>query len=512
MKYGKTSAAVLIACTLFATPVWGLENQAGSLAAAAQLGKEELPFRVDMTMTGVRNDIPLLRDMKVGPITFENGLYSVSLSNESKVERRDQIATATIKVNEDGELVSLNVKEPDTAEGKKPDLYGDKRLVNDFIRDHLSPEFTASPFAVLGQKDENHENKAIWSVYPTLNGIPLQRETGKVVVDGKRNIVFVKWNKTKVPNEASVDHPKNAVTVEKAKNTIVENLKLELVYDPESGEWLYLPKTVEAVDALTGESVSPMRVVKEEEIEIDGQADLSAWKDGYKLERVLKAALQLPTVPVDIREDKVAAAETKARWDGPIQKTGIHAVFGTEKKDWTIRVDDEVRKPSEEPLSLSEARKLAVDFMQNVLVAEKKTFFVKTESLSEELPKWAEKPKGPREYAIAFHEQFAQGAKGMLPLYTIVVDADRGGIKEVRHEQTPGPKTESKLANVVEKSAKDAILRELEISLYYVYPEYGGQTPSLPQLAYLPANVETLAINAQTGELVRRVAKQKDTR
>ncbi|MED1743216.1 hypothetical protein [Brevibacillus borstelensis] len=511
MKNGSKTLVALIACSLLATPAWAAEKQERPLMTTLLNKLEDLPFQAQLTITGVRDDIPLLKNMRVGTISHQDDTYTVTLSNAGKTERSDEKATATIKVKEDGELISLKVKEPDAASGKLPDLHGDKKLVNDFVNYRLSPDFTASSFAVLGIEDGQHENKAIWSVYPTINGVPLQKKAAEVVVNGDRDIVFVKRENVKLPNQSSVDDPRKAVPVQKAKDAIAENLKLELVYDEENGSWLYLPRTVEAVNALTGEPVSPMRIVKEEQVEINGQADLSAWQDSFKLERVLKAELQLPSVPVDIGEETKTAAEKNGRWDASVTKAGIHAVFDKEKKGWTISVDDEARKEREEPLSDREASKMAVNFVQNALISGKKSFLVKEMSLSAERPKWAEKSKDYREYTYAFHEVFANGAIGLQPLYTIVVDADRGGIRSVEHKMTKRPETEEKLASVKGKAATDAILRDLEVSLYYIYPEYGGQTPSLPQLVYLPVNMETLALNAQTGEPVKRVPKEKQT-
>ncbi|MED1854944.1 hypothetical protein P4V33_25475 [Brevibacillus borstelensis] len=327
MKNGSKTLVALIACSLLATPAWAAEKQERPLMTTLLNKLEDLPFQAQLTITGVRDDIPLLKNMRVGTISHQDDTYTVTLSNAGKTERSDEKATATIKVKEDGELISLKVKEPDAASGKLPDLYGDKKLVNDFVNYRLSPDFTASSFAVLGIEDGQHENKAIWSVYPTINGVPLQKKAAEVVVNGDRDIVFVKRENVKLPNQSSVDDPRKAVPVQKAKDAIAENLKLELVYDEENGSWLYLPRTVEAVNALTGEPVSPMRTVKEEQVEINGQADLSAWQDSFKLERVLKAELQLPSVPVDIGEETKTAAEKNGRWDAPVTRAGIHSVF-----------------------------------------------------------------------------------------------------------------------------------------------------------------------------------------
>ncbi|WP_340701458.1 hypothetical protein [Brevibacillus borstelensis] len=107
MKNGSKTLVALIACSLLATPAWAAEKQERPLMTTLLNKLEDLPFQAQLTITGVRDDIPLLKNMRVGTISHQDDTYTVTLSNAGKTERSDEKATATIKVKEDGELISL---------------------------------------------------------------------------------------------------------------------------------------------------------------------------------------------------------------------------------------------------------------------------------------------------------------------------------------------------------------------------------------------------------------------
>lgn len=507
MKKRNRAAMFVLAVSMVTTPV-ALLHPLSSYAYDGKSSLEpiQLPEDIVHLLTELKEDyVPLMKDLHVDSYggTSKSG-YVINLSDRKSVITTN--TTLNISTNAEGDMTSFvlhDVNRDKTTKINKKEAY---QKAVDFIRNYIAVDHVISPQATISfDRASELDHLAVVSVYPQLNNTWVDKETARVMVDAKGQVVSFWQDKVKLPTPAEVADPSKAVPLEKAMKEWQDKVSMELVYDESAGKLVYVPEQLPTIDALSGEEVPFVYKTTSESMKIKGTADMGVWRDTKKMEQMLEKDFGLKLnqrTYKNVKEDKKYKNSDIDRheWNANSYQSAWITLDRKTKSPIEFKLDGPVEKELDKPLTHDEAKDIAVQFAEKYLVSKEQSFFVKETSLVENLPGWADQNLVRPISSFAFHPEI-DGIPTKRPLFYLEVDAKKGNVVLVQVNDLPSmPATISKDGIVKDEKAKDAYVKEANLRLAYSYPKVGTHSAKLPQLAYLPtADAKSLQIDAATG-------------
>ncbi|NRS16324.1 hypothetical protein HP398_07745 [Brevibacillus sp. HB1.4B] len=507
MKKRNRAAMFVLAVSMVTTPV-ALLHPLSSYAYDGKSSLEpiQLPEDIVHLLTELKEDyVPLMKDLHVDSYGgTSNSGYVINLSDRKSIITTN--TTLNISTNAEGDITRFvlhDVNRDKTTKINKKEAY--QKAVN-FIRNYIVVNHVISPQATLSfDRASELDHLAVVSVYPQLNNTWVDKETARVMVDAKGQVVDFQQDKVKLPTPAEVADPSKAVPLEKATKEWQDKVSMELVYDESAGKLVYVPDQLPTIDALSGEEVPSVYKTTNETMKIKGTADMGIWRDTKKMEQMLEKDFGLKLnqrTYKNVKEDKKYKNSDIDRheWNASSYQSAWITLDRKTKSPIEFKLDGSVEKELEKPLTHDEAKDIAVQFVEKYLLSKEQAFSVKETSLIENLPGWADQNLVRPISSFAFHPEI-DGIPTKRPLFYMEVDAKKGNVVLVQVNDLPSmPATISKDGIVKDEKAKDAYLKEANLRLAYWYPKVGTHSAKLPELAYLPtADAKSLQIDAATG-------------
>ncbi|NRS47580.1 YcdB/YcdC domain-containing protein [Brevibacillus sp. HB2.2] len=507
MKKRNRAAMFVLAVSMVTTPV-ALLHPLSSYAYDGKSSLEpiQLPEDIVHLLTELKEDyVPLMKDLHVDSYGgTSNSGYVIHLSDRKSVITTN--TTLTISTNAKGDMTSFvlhDVNRDKTTKLNQKEAY---QKAVDFIRNYIAVDHVISPQAMLSyDRASELDHLAVVSVYPQLNNTWVDKETARVMVDAKGQVVHFQQEKLKLPTAEEVADPSKAVPLEKAMKEWQDKVSLELVYDESAGKLVYVPDQLPTIDALTGEEVSSVYKTTNETMKIKGTADMGVWRDTKKMEQMLEKDFGLrlnQRTYKNVKEDKKYKNSDIDRheWNANSYQSAWVTLDRKTKSPIEFKLDGPVEKELEKPLTHDEAKDIAVQFVEKYLLSKEQSFSVKETSLVENLPGWADQNLVRPISSFAFHPEI-DGIPTKRPLFYLEVDAKKGNVVLAQVNELPSmPVTISKDGIIKDEKAKNAYVKEANLRLAYWYPRVGTHSAKLPQLAYLPTtNTKSLQIDAATG-------------
>ncbi|ASJ54946.1 hypothetical protein BP422_16065 [Brevibacillus formosus] len=507
MKKRNRAAVLVLAVSMVTAPV-ALLNPYSSYAydGKSKLEPISLPEDVVHLLKELAEDyVPLLEDLHVDSYggTSSSG-YVIHLSDRKSVITTN--STLSISTDKNGDITKLilnDVNRDKTTNINKKEAY---QKAVDFIRNYISIDYVIFPQPMLSlDRASELDHLAVVIVYPQLNNTWVDKETARVMVDAKGQVVHFQQEKLKLPTAEEVANPSKAVPLVKAMKEWQDKVSLELVYDESAGKLVYVPDQWPTIDALSGEEVPSVYKTTNETMKIKGTADMGVWRDTKKMEQMLEKDFGLKLnqrTYKNVKEDKKYKNSDIDRheWNTSSYQSAWITLDRKTKSPIEFKLDGLVEKELEKPLTHDEAKDIAVQFVEKYLLSKEQSFSVKETSLVENLPGWADQNLVRPISSFAFHPEI-NGIPTKRPLFYLEVDAKKGNVVLAQVNELPSmPATISKDAIVKGEKAKDAFVKEANLRLAYWYPKVGTHSAKLPQLAYLPtAGAKSLQIDAATG-------------
>nr|WP_217437897.1 YcdB/YcdC domain-containing protein [Brevibacillus sp. HB1.1] len=498
----------VLAVSMVTTPV-ALLHPLSSYAYDGKSSLEpiQLPEDIVHLLTELKEDyVPLMKDLHVDSYGgTSNSGYVINLSDRKSIITTN--TTLNISTNAEGDMTRFvlhDVNRDKTTKINKKEAY---QKAVDFIRNYIAVNHVISPQATLSfDRASELDHLAVVSVYPQLNNTWVDKETARVMVDAKGQVVYFQQDKVKLPTPAEVADPSKTVPLEKATKEWQDKVSMELVYDESAGKLVYVPDQLPTIDALSGEEVpSVYKTTTNETMKIKGTADMGIWRDTKKMEQMLEKDFGLKLnqrTYKNVKEDKKYKNSDIDRheWNASSYQSAWITLDRKTKSPIEFKLDGSVEKELEKPLTHDEAKDIAVQFVEKYLLSKEQAFSVKETSLIENLPGWADQNLVRPISSFAFHPEI-DGIPTKRPLFYMEVDAKKGNVVLVQVNDLPSmPATISKDGIVKDEKAKDAYLKEANLRLAYWYPKVGTHSAKLPELAYLPtADAKSLQIDAATG-------------
>lgn len=508
MNIQQKTAILLLATSMLATPVWAQQQTAGKQTQGIiEEDSRPIPEEVRELLEELEEYLPAMGRLHVDTIRQgSQGEYSIFLSDKKRKIQANQ--SLSITTDENNHVLSLSFndsgRDKTVALKKIPQEHFKKAV--DFIAEHVSADHAVSSQAMLSnRRGTSTENLSVIPFYPVLNGIPVQKEMGQAYVDAEGQIVLFKQEKVKLPSGAEVTSPAKVIGNEKAAKSWGESLSMELVYDQESGKLVYIPKNVPYIDGISGQVVPSLVETTSDAIQVKGKADLSAWRDQKKLEQMLGKVMNLSVNRVSYIEpaESDKSGYDLHQWNSTVYQSAAVKLDRKTRLPVELAIEGAAEKEREKPLTSMEAKKMAVQFVENYLLDKDQSFLLKESKPAEKLPEWVDEKRLKPVYTYQFYPE-SNGISAKNPLFVIEVDGKKGNIVLARVMDVGTasfPDALGKKEIISAQEATQAFLKIASLRLSYWYPKAGSQVAELPQLVYLPTE-ESLSfmIDAHTGE------------
>ncbi len=509
MKKWNKTAFLVVAASLLATPVvWA---SPASYAYAIDKGEAEvipLPADLVQVLKDLKEDyVPALGNLHTDSFVKEGSEYRLILSDKkSKITAGISLS---LVVDENGNIVSLSLSDPDRDETKHFDKEVPFQKAVSFIREQVGENIVVSSAGMLStQRGSGTKNLMVVPFYQTQNDVPVKKKMGEVMVDADGQIVKFTQKKQKLPLITEIADPKKAVAANQAQRSWEEALSMKLVYDPDSGKLVYVPENEPIIDSMAGQAVPDIEVDDTEEVKLKGTATKEAFKDRKNMEKMLGEGFQLPvsklTYDFVTENDKKSNVDVY-KWKAVVNESARITLDRKSRTPIEVAVEGQAESELAASLTANEGKKLAQHFVEKYLLANEQSFELKTTSLADKLPDWVDQTPGRLQYSHRYEfYPLTDGVPGKKPLYTIEVDVKKGKVVLARVSDAYSPPSNpSKQGLIGEKKAKEAFLKNANLRLYYWYPKAGNQTADNPQLVYMAQESSlSRAIDAETGDVV----------
>ncbi|MFJ9501626.1 YcdB/YcdC domain-containing protein [Brevibacillus centrosporus] len=508
-KWNK-AAFLLVAASLLASPATWIEPS----IAHASINKSEveiipLPADLVQVLKDLKEDfVPALGNLHTDAFTKEGSEYRVKLSD--KKSKITSGVSLDLTVDENGNILALELKDPDRDKTKHFDKKAVYKNAVSFIREQVGVDIAVSTAGYLAtQRGTATDQLLVVPFYQTQNDVPLSKKMGEVMLDANGQVVMFNQKKQKLPAGTEAADPKKAVAADQAMKEWEEALTMELVYDQEIGKLVYVPENEPKIDSLTGRIAPDLYVEVKEERKIKGAATKDVWKDQKSMEKMLGEDLHLTLNR--LRYDFVNENDKKAdvsihEWKAVANESVKITLDRKTRTPLRIEVEGQAEKELETPLTAEEGKRAAQQFVERYLHAKEQAFVLKTTSLAKQLPAWVDQEQGrlhPK-YRYDFYPE-VNGIPVKSAAYTIEVDAKKGKVvfAQVNDAVALPPSQVSKQGLIGEQSAKEAFLKQVKLRSSYWYAKAANQTAELQQLVY-EATEDSLshAVDAHNGGLV----------
>ncbi|MGG4497004.1 YcdB/YcdC domain-containing protein [Brevibacillus reuszeri] len=500
----KAATLLLVTGVLTGPVVCSLPEAVFALEGNSGKDTVELPLKVIETLEELQEDyLPAISDLHVDYFGNRSDSYIINLSDRKSVSKAG--TSLNLVIDSGHNISSLTYIDPYRDSTKQPDKKKGYIKAADFLHKNMWEDYVAASQPMLvSNRGSARENLVVVPLYPRLHQVPVMKEVGQVMVDADGQIVFYDKQQEKLPLEAEVANPRQAIALDKAKEAFARELTMELVYDTKSDKLVYVPKSMSIIDAQTGEVIPSITVQESKIVDIKGSADGWRWGDQKKMEELLANEFQIaiPTVNYKhVNENNKERGADLYQWVNPIYQSATLIVDRQSRELIELKVEGSKRDGIDKKWSEAEAEKHAIAFVQKYLLSTEKSFVIKKSRLVDNLPGWVDQNRVNPVSSYQFYPH-VNGITTKEPMFTIEVDAKKGSVVLARVAKLSNLPTTLATDKLIDMdTAKRSFLGQATVDLSYWYPQADTQTAKLPQLVYMPS-LETLSIqiNAATGE------------
>lgn len=248
-SFRNSVGVLLCTCLLSTAPVATLPHAAALTTNSYEEALKQAPPSVKRT---VERTIEYFGLSDVTVLSRSSGGWTVTLNNASLNPNSKSVPTSVnlLFSNKDHKLTQMTTAWAKPSKSKSADLADAADTAEDFAQSVLGEKYTVSR---SGSSFFN--TKAEVSVYPIIKDIPVQKSVGRIIVDEAGNI-FSYHRLDSYIDERLLPSKTDILSAEKAKQAFSDQLKLELAYDDEQGQYQYVAMPYSSVDAKTGKAVS----------------------------------------------------------------------------------------------------------------------------------------------------------------------------------------------------------------------------------------------------------------
>lgn len=342
------------------------------------------------------------------------------------------------------------------------------------------------------------------NLYPTKDGIPVQKAVATVTVDPFGRILSFKRLSADVDLQ-KLPAATGLLSTEQLKQHLGKELQVELVFDAEKNLFQYVPVYPSGFDAKTGEALFPPYDYKEEitTLPFAGQASKALTSEAVK---------QMGISFLGLNKEKLTLSASRESIPGSLPKRTYTLQDGTrevvvkvdEKSDTLLSVSEwnGNREQSPSVTSREDAKQRALLFISSYVPIAADHYVVQERYVSEKLPGWVQKKSLPTHLELAIYPIHGE-IRAAVPYVTATIDLNHSIMTSVETSIYPMP-TAATPAVIAKAEAIKVLASALEVEPSYVYPSYFGQQSPSPQLVYLPTNaMKQIAVDATSGVLIR---------
>lgn len=463
---------------------------------------------------------------------------------------------------ETGQPLSFHIDHPDwhLNEAKMPDRELARKKAAEYARQLMGAEFPnyrmatyvnfISGSSTLPAGTKTFSSSAGVTFERLVKGVPLLNlGTAQFMIDTHGHLTGFDWFIPEGLDAGTFPDPAKALRPEEARKAFVSLLDMQLVYqEKQQTRWRlfaggtesvgdvkpvlkYEPRYLGAMDAVTGKAAAiwpsppPFEPVAVKLSPRGGEV-LQVRNVG-EAAALLKSQFGVDVSGMELREQGEMPSDWPVKhyaWvregeEGAVKDGLYHAAISVDAKTnrvVAVNLDETTREPEEMRLSREEALKAAVQQLERYLdpsLKELQLEYAFSSNDREPLPDWVDPSKLTEErtamvapsYSFSFtavHEGIpvtdkryyvqVNGVTGQVQNLTLAVDGKLS------------PDLPDSNGAVSARAAAEAYLSELELELYYIWPEYRGQRAPAPVLVYKPKETEELRyVDAHTGQVVK---------
>ncbi|GAX90832.1 YcdB/YcdC domain-containing protein [Effusibacillus lacus] len=561
--------AVLAASTLAATPAWA-EGAVNTARQAAEVEQPAFSKQMEQALERVYKVFPELKQLTLRHKFYSPGgdgrpaAWSIAFDNrpnDPKTEDSLKYTNAFVNLNaETGELMHMNIQNPDWASGESPSEELSKEKAASFVKQVLGDkvkDFRAEDTLFYGKSGVRAaDGKQLEWAHATVryerlvNGIPFKNSGFSVNVDSAGRVVGFDQNERIAWDFSKFPDPKQAISKEEAEQAYVKLLDMKLMYNGhqpigskpfvDKAETrpvlMYLPIFEGVLDAQTGNlaefGMRPAQSNLSKKVAVSPTGETLVVKSKEEAEKLLSDVfgIDMNEMQFDQREETdwpsgkkfhhyswhskpVKESDGRSNYD---QMRYVHLGIDAETGEvLTMNLQDESMRGKQAKVSQTDAEKTAIQFLERYISPKHKELSLQhvfsTMEDAENIPNWVDKnklqdQKQSPEYHFSFHA-LHQGVPVMDRSFSVQVDGVTGKVAGFAL-QSAAVEDEVKLPdnqNVVSvESAKQEFLRQHPLQLVYIWPDYRGQIAPEPVLVYIPADTAVFEyIDAFSGKTMR---------
>ena len=495
MKPVQSTMAILLGASVLAvSPVASASpspNTSTVVAVDDTAGKlNQLPARAKRIVTAASEYFGLT-SVKIVTEGYHPDSWNLVIENQSEQTNKNRNAPSSIHMTFSGKNSKL----------LQLDTYWDQK------KSTLAPNKTEALKSAANFADQVFEQSLIASndadlqpddfdfftvpLYPTKDGIPVQKAVATVTVDPVGRILSFKRMSEEVDLQ-KLPAATGLLSLEQLKQQIGKELQVDLVFNAQQQRFQYIPKFPTWYDAKTGAASLSKYEDKEEIVNITAASQASKALTSENVKQIGDAYLGLS-------EDKLTVSESRESIPGALPKRTYTLKDGM--NEVVVKVDEksgelvsishlgEQNEQTPKEAFREDAKQLTLRFIENYVPIPADKYVVH------------ERYRSEKQMELAIYPLYGE-VRAAVPYVTVTFDLQRNGVTSLEASMYPMPTVSTSTVLSKEEVIK-ALVNRLDVEKSYVYANDWDQKSSSAKLVYLPTNkTKSLIVDAVTGELI----------
>jgi len=395
---------------------------------------------------------------------------ALSLSKGGKLERLDVAWNSERKKGSINEWTAINVAEGFVNQVLGADLKAGTQSVK------VSNDWIAVPF------------------YPVIDKIPVQKEAATVIVDASGDLRSFQTRDIEL-RAANLPSRSDLIESKKAKQTLADQLALELVYDDMRGKFGYEASPFSLIDAKTGDILSVPYQTNDETLTVD-QDQKPAAMTTERAKGIASSFAGLDAAKLTVRSSTQKHPNEEAKTIFTVTDGKRTIVMQADELTGALLAihEEEIALTASNKNNTKEAKQKAQQFIESYAHLEKGAYVLRERIFVGD---------ATREFQFELYP--VQGdVRAAKPILTLSFDRSQNTLlglttRSFKRNQAATP------AIISEDAAKRAWLDAISLELQYVYLS-STMKEEHAKLAYVPSfAAESRFLNAATGQLEKAI-------
>ncbi|QRG69498.1 hypothetical protein [Brevibacillus choshinensis] len=458
MKSFRNSVGVLLCTCLLAASPAALPHAAALTTTSYEEALKTAPHSVKKT---VENTLEFfgLSDETISFQSSTSGGWRVTMTNTADASSSGSIPTSVTLLfsKKDQKLTQMTAYWAKQPTNKTADLEGAVSEAQDFAQSVIGENYDVSSQATI-----TFHSKAEVSIYPIVKDIPVQKPVGRIIVDEAGHVISFHRLDSYI-DERLLPSKADVLSTEKAKQAFSDQLKLELAYDDEQGQYQYVAMPYPSIDAKTGKAfLNSVQSVNTSFTVGTAKKELAA-VSANRAKEMAKTFLGLQADQVAVSTSRESHPnETPITIHTASDKNGSFEIRVNEKTGelQTIREKNRGRGSEASPSSVADAKKQALSFIEQYIPLNEGDYMLRESTFTQH----------ETAYRLSLYPS-VNGVRTTKPIVVLTMDLLGNTVTNVSTRAFAAPSAEAIPAFISAEEAKKQWVKALEPKLNYVFAD-----------------------------------------